>query len=88
MSFSNGSMTNPVAARGGYSARVRLFLRTGEEQIPLGQVGPDRVCFRKPTSVPSGAAQLIVEVDGNETVTPVVLEGTPEPCQIAAYSTA
>lgn len=45
---------------------MRLWLRLNDRTVPLAQIGPDRIILRDVESVPVGAAELMMSVDGRE----------------------
>lgn len=95
MSSSNGSMSASSlngTDRGGYSSKVRLFLRlmSGDgdaENIPLAQVGGERLYFDAPILLPAGLAQVIVEIDGEPVAKSVMLPESTGPARVISYLT-
>lgn len=65
---------------------MRLFLRRDGLERSLAQVGPDRIYFDTPVTLPSGPAELVVEIDGNADCTPIEIAPQLEPSRIIAYT--
>jgi hypothetical protein len=60
-----------------YSATVDLQLIIGNRVIEVAQTGPKSIIFRNPESLQSGAAKLVVIVDGKSRVYPVFIATGP-----------
>jgi hypothetical protein len=58
---------------GGYSSEVELHLLVDGRRLEVAQVGKDFLILREPAAVPSGHAELIITIDGNEQVHHVIL---------------
>lgn len=88
MTTSNASIASIPSwnERGGYSARVRLFLLRGGSQLPLAQVGPDQLYLDAPGILPPGPADLIIEIDGEADCTPIEIAEQTTPARIVAYT--
>lgn len=63
------------AQSNGYSSKVRGWLVVGCIQYELSQVGPDFCILRQPRAFPQTPAELIVEVDGDQQITPIRIAG-------------
>lgn len=57
----------------GFSADVRLWLRSGSQMIPLSHSSSTFVIAKTPIDLPAGDAEIIFSVDGEEYKRPVVL---------------
>jgi hypothetical protein len=67
----NGTQEGRSAA--GYSSVVRLALRVNGCEHDLASIGPQAVRLRKPLSLPPCDAEVIMRVNGNERLWPVIL---------------
>ena len=66
MSGPEESIAQSSSTSTGYSADVLLWLRLSDRAVPLAQIGPDRIILKDVESVPAGAAELVLSVDGRE----------------------
>lgn len=63
-----------MSFRNGYSAKVALTLKVGDQEIPLSHVGPNEVSVRELCDeVPPSDAQLIIQVDDSSDIMNVYL---------------
>lgn len=69
----------------GYSADIDLRLVRNGESIDVAKTGPDRITLTEPRELSAGPAELIITIDGHETVHPVVLQATTGPTRIVFY---
>jgi hypothetical protein len=60
----------------GYSAKVELALRIHGELFDVCQTGPDFVILREARVLPAVPAELLVTVDGECDLYPIVLYGS------------
>lgn len=58
-------MSNTPSSHG-YSASVAMTLVVAGREYPLSHVGPTHVRLREPAPIPTGEAELIVSIDGDE----------------------
>ncbi|MCC7337122.1 MAG: hypothetical protein IT422_18680 [Pirellulaceae bacterium] len=68
-----------------YSAEVRITLRVGERVFDVAQVHNTACYLRNPADVPAGPAELMISVDGRESLENVILRDgikadSPEVC--------
>lgn len=56
-----------------FSSSIRLELRTKFGTISLASIGPDEVVAREPVELPSGNADVVMDVDGETFFWPVRL---------------
>lgn len=56
-----------------YSAEVRITLRVGERVFEVAQVHNTACYLRNPADVPPGPAELMISVDGRESLENVML---------------
>ena len=57
----------------GYSASVRIWLRRGNDMIPLSHSAATFVIARQPTNLPAGDADIVFTVDDARYERPVTL---------------
>lgn len=69
----------------GYSAVVDLRLIRNGESIDVAKTGPDRITLVEPRELDAGPAELIITIDGRETIHPVVLQATVGPTRFIFY---
>jgi hypothetical protein len=48
-----------------FSSTVRLWLELAEDTIPLASIGPHGVTVRSPVELPSGPAEVKMDLDGD-----------------------
>lgn len=65
---------------------MRLFLRLNGEQIPLAQVGGERLYFDKPVLLTPGPAEVVVEIDGEPRSRAILIPECSVPARVVAYS--
>jgi hypothetical protein len=53
---------------GGYSAEVRMSLVCEGKHYEVAEIGPTTLVLRNNTELPSGYAQIIIEIDGDREV--------------------
>lgn len=63
---------------GGYSARVRVRVKVDGLTHVVSAVGGGQLHFAEPTHLPSGRAELFVEVDGRAHAWDIELRGSGE----------
>lgn len=87
MSASKGNIAAQHSLNGsGYSSAVRLLVRVDGREFTPSQIGAGRLYFNEPTLLPAGAAELIIEVDGDPRTKHVRLHPSPGPARIIEYS--
>jgi hypothetical protein len=69
----------------GYSAVVELRLMLNGESIDVAKTGPDRITLVEPRELPAGPAELIITIDGRDTIHPVVLQASSAASRIVSY---
>jgi hypothetical protein len=57
----------------GHSAKVRLTLRVAGRSIPLSQIGPDFCISRQPVELEPQAAEIVVQIDGEDRIQSIYL---------------
>jgi hypothetical protein len=56
-----------------YSADVSARLLVGASRYEVAQTGPDFIVLRQAVDIPAGEATLIIEVEGRESISTVML---------------
>lgn len=51
---------------GNFCTEVRLKLRTVDGEFSLGQIAPDFIILDPPLSLPPGAGEIVLSIDGRE----------------------
>ena len=49
-----------------YSADVRIELRVNGTRLRVSKIGPDRLYFDTPQTLPAGTGELVLHIDGHE----------------------
>jgi hypothetical protein len=72
----------------GYSAKVVLTLKVGEQRLALSHLGPTEMVVRDSCDpIPPGDAKILIQVDERKTKRRVYLpEGVPGPRQLVPFS--
>ena len=76
-----------MSAKTGYSSTVSIVLKVGHEELQVAQVTDDMLILREdPGFDLSGAAALIVTVDGEDTEYRITLRKATERRDVLSYS--
>ena len=57
----------------GYSSEIRIELRVGDRVFEVGMVHNTACFVRNPADVPPGPAELMISIDGRETLEQVLM---------------
>lgn len=72
----------------GYSSTARGWLVANGRRLALAQVGPDHCILRDAVVLPPGEADLIVQIDGQQHHSRVMLgEGAPADSRTVKFTT-
>jgi len=58
---------------GGYSASVDVYMIVNGQRIEIAEIGPDSMVLRDHEQVVRGAAEIVIEVDGQKETHHVIL---------------